>query len=255
MPRLRQHPPRGLGGEDLSPAPLRFVALQNMDGGGFGRIERRLRALGHAVVVVQAWRGDPLPAPDGADAVLVGGSPLAAYDFEDHAFLRDEAAFLRAAADLGRPVLGICFGAQFLAHLLGGRAYRAHRAEIGAHPVFLTDDGRGDPLLAGFPPRCDVLQWHGDSFDLPPGATLLARGEGIRHQLFRLGRVVGLQFHPEVTEAEVSRWALEHPDEVRGAGKTREGLVAEYRAIEPQLEGLGARLVDNFVAAVGRART
>lgn len=224
-----------------------------MDGEGFGRFERLLRAGGYDLRVVQAWRDEPLPETDACDAVLVGGSPLAAYDWEDHPFLRREGAFLRRAAAARLPILGICFGAQFLAHLLGGRAFRAARGEIGVHTVRLTEEGRSDPLLAGFPPDFPVVEWHGDTFELPPGSALLARGEGIRNQLFRLGRVVGVQFHPEVTADEVARWAEQHPAAVRDAGKSRDGVVTECRAIESQMDRLGARLLDQFLvpAAAG----
>lgn len=234
------------------PRPLRLVALQNMAGGGFPRFERHLARDGRALQVIHAYQGDSLPDPGACDALFVGGSPLAAYDWQEHPFLRAEAAFLSRALAAGVPTLGICFGAQFLAHLFGGRAFRADRLELGAHTVWLTEEGRGDPLLAGFPPSIPVIQWHGDTFDLPPGARLLARGEGIRHQLFRAGHVVGVQFHPEVTEEEVARWADANPADVAAAGTTKARLVEACRAIEPELERVAGRLLDNFLARLVR---
>jgi len=232
----------------------RLVALQNMAGEGFPRFERHLGREGLALRLVQAWRGEPLPAPDECDAVLVGGSPLAAYDYEDHAFLRAEASFLRRAAEAGVPLLGICFGAQFLAHLLGGRAYRAPRAELGAATVRLTEEGRGDPLLAGCPPSFEVIHWHGDTFELPPGASLLARGDAVRHQVFRLDRVVGVQFHPETTETEVAAWAAAGTGQLAAVGKTAEQVLAECRALDAELDRFAARLLDNFLAVHVRGR-
>jgi GMP synthase (glutamine-hydrolysing) len=224
----------------------RVVALQNMAGEGFGRVERHLRAEGHDVRVVHAYRGEVLPDLRAVDAVLVGGSPLAAYDYREHPFLRDEAVFLEGAAAAGVPCLGICFGAQFLALLLGGRAYRAPRQEIGACTVRLTEAGRHDPLFAGFPPSFPVFEWHGDTFDPPPGAELLAVGDGIRHQVFRRARVVGVQFHPEVTPAEVARWAAEHGPDVAEARKTPAQVVAECRAMDAAMDRTVERLLDNF---------
>lgn len=232
----------------------RLVALQNMAGGGFPRFRRHLARDGRPLRVAQAWRGEPLPSLAECDAILVGGSPLAAYDWEAHAFLREEAAFLRRAADAGLPLLGVCFGAQFLAHLLGGRAYRAPRAELGAGTVHLTEDGRRDPVLAGCPPTLDVVQWHGDSFDPPPGAVLLARGDAIRNQMFRVEHVVGIQFHPEVTEVEVTAWADADPAGVTAAGKSREGVAAECRALDAAMDRFAARLLDNFLAVHVRGR-
>ena len=228
--------------------PKRILAIQNMAGEDFGRVERHLRAAGHDVVVVQAHGGKPLPGPERWDAVLVGGTPLAAYRWHDHGFLRDEAAFLQRAVAAFVPCLGICFGSQFLAHLLGGRARQADRKEIGGYEVHLTEDGRHDPLLAGFPPRFRVFQWHGDTFDLPPGASLLARGDGCRNQLFRRGSVVGVQFHPEVTAADAARWARMYPGELAEAGRTEEEVTAECRAVDAEMDRLAARLMDNFLA-------
>ncbi len=159
---------------------------------------------------------------------------------------RSPPAFRRSAS---------AFGAQFLAHLCGGRAYRADRREIGTHTVRLTEAGRSDPILAGFPPSLPVVEWHGDTFDLPPGAQLLVRGEGIRHQLFRLGHVVGVQFHPEVTDVDVARWADAAPADLAAAGTTKEKVLAECRAIEPDMQRTAARLLDNFLACLVRERT
>lgn len=226
---------------------MRVVCLQNMPQAGLGRCERLLAAAGHQVRLVAAYDGATLPGIQDADAVIVGGSPLAAYDWERRAFLRDEAAFLRAAAAAGTPCLGVCFGAQFLAHLLGGRAYRADRAEIGAHTVRLTEAGRSDPAVAGFPPSFPVFHWHHDSFDLPSGAVLLATADGVRHQMYRLGRVVGVQFHPEVTPADVAAWAAAGGEELREVGKTAAQAVAECAALDADLERLAERLLGNFL--------
>jgi GMP synthase (glutamine-hydrolysing) len=228
----------------------RVVAIQNMEGEGFGRVERYLRAEGHEVRVVHAYRGAAPPLPGDADVVLVGGSTLAAYDYLQYPFLRDEADFLVRAAGAGIPCFGICFGAQFLAHLLGGRAYRAPRLEIGACTVRLTEAGRGDPLCAGFPPSFPVFEWHGDTFDPPPGAELLAVGDGVRHQMYRRGALVGVQFHPEVTPGEVARWAGESGPDLVAAGKTPAQVVTECRAMDAEMDRIVARLFDNFFVTV-----
>lgn len=218
-----------------------------MAGEGLGRFERLLRAAGHDVSLLGAHAGAPFPPVEGWDAVIAGGSPLAAYDWREHGFLRDEAGFLLRAVEAGVPCLGVCFGAQFLAHLLGGRAYRAHRSEVGSYEAFVTEEGMRDPLLAGFPPRFRVFHWHSDSFDLPPGATLLARGDGIRHQAFRREHVVGVQFHPEVTERDVAGWVAAPTPELQEVGKSPSQVVSECRAIEADLERLAERLLGNFL--------
>ena len=95
----------------MTTRPKRILAIQNMEGEGFGRFERHLRQEGHDFAVVRAYRDEPLPPPEACDAVLVGGTPLAAYRWEEHAFLREEAAFLQRVVAAGTPCLGVCFGA------------------------------------------------------------------------------------------------------------------------------------------------
>jgi len=236
----------------VSTEPKRILAIQNMEGEGFGRFESHLRREQHDLSVVHAYRDEPLPPAEACDAVLVGGTPLAAYRWEEHAFLRAEAAFLQRVVAAGTPCLGVCFGSQFLAHLLGGRAYRADRKEIGGYDVHLTEDGRRDPVLAGFPPRFPVFHWHGDTFDLPPGAALLARGDGCRNQMFRLNNVVGVQFHLEVTVEDAAEWTAAYGAELADVGKTKEQVVAECRAIDAEMDRLAARLLDSFLAVLVR---
>ena len=98
-------------------------------------------------------------------------------------------------------VLGICLGAQLLADVLGGEVTRAPFEEIGWHPVELTEAGRQLKVFAHFPDRFTTLQWHGDTFSIPPGAVHAAFSEAVPNQAFALddGRVVGLQFHLEET--------------------------------------------------------
>lgn len=229
---------------------MHIVCVQNMAAEGFGRFERHLRASGHDVVVVRAFAGESLPPPETCEAVVVGGTPLAAYRWHDHAFLRDEAAFLqRAVAELV-PCLGVCFGAQFLAQLHGGRAYPAGRREIGRYDVRLTEDGRRDPVLAGFPPKFPVFHWHADTFEPPPGAALLARGDGVPNQMYRRDHVVGVQFHLEVTVDEVREWCEVYAGELAQVGKSPAEVVAECRDIDGEMDRLAARFLDNFLAVM-----
>jgi GMP synthase (glutamine-hydrolysing) len=122
-------------------------------------------------------------------------------------YLRRELGVLEIALATGKPVLGICLGAQLIARALGASVHRNPVKEIGWAPVERTDAGRIDPLLAGFQDPETVLHWHGETFDLPAGATWLAFSKDCAHQAFRYGAsVYGLQFHLEATPEMIAEW-------------------------------------------------
>lgn len=148
-----------------------------------------------------------------ADALILMGGSMSAND--DLAFLHREIEQVRAAVRLGKPVLGICLGAQLIAKALGANVYPNATKEIGWAPVTFTDAARNDPLFRDFKSEV-VFHWHGETFDLPQGAELLTSSAACRHQAFRLGdHVYGLQFHLEVTPEMISQWCQE--DERREA--------------------------------------
>ena len=115
---------------------------------------------------------------------------------------------MREAVEAGTPFLGVCLGSQLLASALGARVYpNAAGAEVGLLPVQRTAAGRADAVLGALAEPLVTLQWHGDTFDLPGGAELLATSPLARNQAFRVGRAYGVQFHLEVTEDQVGEWA------------------------------------------------
>ncbi|NIN72284.1 MAG: glutamine amidotransferase [Gemmatimonadetes bacterium] len=143
----------------------------------------------------------------GIGSLIVLGGPMGAYEIDRHPYLSSVIDLIRAFLAAERPVLGICLGAQLLAAAAGARVYPgAHGKEIGWAPVQLTEAGANDPLWAGFPETFETFHWHGDTFDLPADAELLARTERYV-QAFRLGSTAyGVQFHPEVVPAQLESW-------------------------------------------------
>jgi GMP synthase (glutamine-hydrolysing) len=126
---------------------------------------------------------------------------------DDLPWIPPEIATIRAAVHRGIPVLGICLGAQLIARALGARVYRNPEKEIGWSPLQWTAAASADPLFHGFRDPETVFQWHGETFDLPPGAEHLAYSSACRHQAFRTGaNVYGIQFHLEVTPEIVEEW-------------------------------------------------
>jgi GMP synthase-like glutamine amidotransferase len=174
--------------------------LQHVPFEGLGSIENWAKASGHRVTRTRLHLADPLPAPSDVDLLVVMGGPMNVYEESLYPWLVTEKAFIGKIVEAGKPVLGICLGAQLLAAVLGSRVYRNDQREIGWFDIN-RDPGAKQSRLAGFlPETARVFHWHGDTFDIPAGAVPLAHSQGCRHQGFVAAeRMVGLQFHLEVT--------------------------------------------------------
>jgi GMP synthase (glutamine-hydrolysing) len=145
------------------------------------------------------------PSLDGIDAALVLGADSQVDQEDTVPWLRGEKLLVHELLDRSIPMLGVCFGAQLLAEALGGEVREAAQPEIGWHDVELTPEGRSDPLLGFLPERFESLQWHSYEWLLPNEAVLLGRTDRCL-QALRCGRAWGVQFHPEVTEADFGSW-------------------------------------------------
>ncbi len=172
---------------------------------GLGLIEPALRTNGLSI----RWRelGDTLTASELRDsqALILMGGPMSANDPDP--WVATEIDLIRHAVDREIPTLGICLGAQMIAKALGARVYRNPVKEIGWYQTYWTDAGRRDPVLGGFPDPVNIFQWHGETFEMPAGAELLAYTKTCTNQAFRAGKTVyGLQFHPEVTPEMIGNW-------------------------------------------------
>jgi GMP synthase-like glutamine amidotransferase len=162
--------------------------------------------------------GQPPDDPFSYDAVLSLGGAMHPDSEREHPWLVGEKRLLAALVERGVPLLGVCLGAQLLAAASGAEPCRLPAPEIGWHEVRLGEPARDDPLMAAVPPRFDALQWHSYGFPLPPDAIPLAHSETCL-QAYRLGELAwGIQFHPEVTLADVESWIDDYrsdPDAAR----------------------------------------
>lgn len=175
---------------------MRAHYLQHVPFEGLGSIESWLITAGYDVTRTALFETVAFPAVEDVDLLIVMGGPMSVNDEEIYPWLVAEKAFIRCAIELGRPVLGICLGAQLIASAFGARVYPNSEKEIGWFPV--QGISHDVPELFRFPSSVDVFHWHGETFDLPSGATLLARSEACNNQAFQIGdSVIGLQFHLE----------------------------------------------------------
>lgn len=204
---------------------------------------------------LESWHiaetADPPGDPAGYEAVMTFGGAMHADQEGAHGWLAAEKRLLAGLIEQGKPVLGVCLGAQLLAEAAGGVARRAAAPEIGWSEVEVTGEGEADPLLGPLAPRFSAFQWHSYECVLPPGAAALATSP-VCLQAYRVGdRAWGIQFHAEVSRDDVSHWIDDYradEDAVR-IGLDPEALRAETMPRLEQWNRLGGDLCRRFLEA------
>ena len=180
-------------------------SLEHQSYEGPGKIANWVRERGHTLARTALYGGEALPPLEAVDLLVVMGGSMNIYQHRDHPWLVAEKRFLGEVIAAGKPVLGICLGAQLIADVLGGKVFQNAEKEIGWWPVRVHD--RRAPFAA-FPEEVTVMHWHSDTFSLPPGARAVADSAGCAQQAFvHGGNVVGLQFHLEQGPVDVSALA------------------------------------------------
>ncbi len=165
-----------------------------------GTVAEWIQDRGHALDFTRFFDGELPPTMEGVDLLLVMGGPMGVDDRHLYPWLEPEMEAIDRAIAAGKAVLGICLGAQLVAKVLGATVQPNDCKEIGWFPISADPGLDGHPLGRAFPSRWPALHWHGDTFDIPAGASRLGSSQGCRNQGFFYGeRVVGLQFHLEVT--------------------------------------------------------
>lgn len=198
---------------------MRSHWIQHVPFESLGYLRPLLAAHSHHISATRAWEAADYPDPRDLDLLVVMGGPMSVYDEDAHPWLPAEKEFLREALGTRCRILGICLGAQLLAEALGARIHPADRPEIGWFPVECTASGAVDRVgrILGRSPQ--VFHWHGETFDLPDDATALASSEACPNQAFRWGkRVLGLQFHLEMTPEGAERLIENCPQDLEREG-------------------------------------
>jgi GMP synthase (glutamine-hydrolysing) len=219
---------------------IRHIAFEDA-----GIVANVLAERGIGLRYLEAGVDDLSPAKE-ADLLLVLGGPIGIYEFDRYPFLKDELAIIETAVKKGTPTAGICLGSQALAAVLAARVYPGKQKELGWDELTLTEEGKASPL--GVLEGVRILNWHGDTFDLPTGATRLASTPVTPNQAFAYGpKVLALQFHVELEPWNMERWLIGHTGELANSNVD----LAEMRAVTaryaPAANEAGKRLFNTWL--------
>lgn len=226
-----------------------LLAIRHVPFEDLGCLEVPLTESGYAIRYVDAPTTDFAPlAQANWDLLVVLGGPIGVYEQKDYPFLRDELRLLEAHLKRRAPTLGICLGSQLIAHALGARVHKSRVVELGWKPLQLTAAGQ-DSSLRHF--TAPVFHWHGDTFELPAGARLLASTESCPHQAFSVGgTLLALQFHPEVSAPGLEQWYVGHAGELRALGLPLAALRQEAAHFAPALAKESAAFLRDWLGVL-----
>lgn len=184
---------------------MKIEVFQHVPFEGIGSMEAWFEARHMDIHYTRFFAGDnPLP-PEESDGLVIMGGPMSVHDTDKYPFLATEPEHIRASIEAGKPVLGVCLGAQLIALALNARVYPHVRAEIGWFPVEMIQEAEPSLLANVMPVLAEVFHWHGDTFDIPAGAVHLARSKACENQAFSYSNhVLALQFHMEATRELVN---------------------------------------------------
>jgi len=226
---------------------MKVLVIQNCKTEGIGLYEEYLKEKGIEYYIFHTFSGKRFPPMKQFDAFIVAGTPISVCELHKYRFLRNEWRYFKKVIQLNKLCLGICFGGQLLARMLGAKVRRNPVIEIGGYEVKLTSYGKKNRFFKGFPNRFTVFHWHGDTFDLPKKAKILIQGIDCKNQAFSYNKAIALQFHLEVTSREARIWADKYINELKKVNKTKEQVVKESQTREKKMKKLAFLLLDNFL--------
>jgi GMP synthase (glutamine-hydrolysing) len=191
-----------------------------------------------------------------ADLIIVLGGPIGVYETDAYPFLTDEITLLEYRLSRELPTLGICLGSQLMAKALGSRVFKGPIKEIGWGAVELTKEGASSCLDALGDDDAAVLHWHGDSFDLPSGASRLASNQNYENQAFAYGHnALALQFHLEADPRQLEEWYVGHAAELSAEGMSVTDLRAQTLKHKHGLASRAERVFGHWLRQISLTNT
>ena len=202
----------------------KILSIQNIEFETLGTFEELFQSDGYRIKNINA-QTESIPTHwKDYDAIVILGGPMSVYD--KLGYLEKEQQLVRDAVKSRIPVLGICLGSQIIAQATGGNVYKGRKKEIGWRNVILNHSMEYD-LFKGIKGKTmQVFQWHGDTYDLPSSATLMAYSE-FYPQAFRVGTAIGIQFHLEVNYKTIEKWIEEYEEEISKENMKPEHILSE----------------------------
>lgn len=230
--------------------PKTIYAIQHLAFEDLGSLEDIFYDFGFRVRYFEAGVDDLTPALNYEGLTVILGGPIGVYETEDYPFLKDELEGLKQRLLENKPTIGICLGAQLIAQALGAKVYAGHQKEIGWSELEIKSLDSDSNVLTSLE-SIKVLHWHGDTFELPNNATLLASSTIYQNQAFSVGNnILALQFHLEMIEESFEKWLIGHTCEIRHAGLSIPQLREDNKLYAKKLESKSREVIQTFLEKI-----
>jgi len=220
-----------------------ILVIQNIGCEHLGNLSRLFESDGYNVLLLNSQK-DLIPTDLlSFSGIIILGGPMSVYDNYD--YLKDQQKLIKKAVDMKIPTLGVCLGSQLIAEAMGGKVYPGNLKEIGWHDIEITENGIRDIFngIATF--KNKVFQWHGDTFQLPKSAIILAKSDTYI-QAFRINTAIGIQFHIEVNESMIEEWIRIYSKEIMDLKLDKKNIIPQQKEQIINLHILCKLVYNNF---------